>query len=265
MRSVLNVRKNLLLSTNDMVYDIITITETWLNNFHMNNEFMSDNYNIFRKDRSESSIEEHRGGGVLIAIKKEIDCDEYSIPEMENLESICIKIPLKNGSLFIYCLYIQPTKDMEKYEAHVDALNKLKIGNNDSLLITGDFNLPSVQWIENDDRMDFIPIIGESSSVEANIARYVTDSMIQLGLSQMNNIQNACDNVLDLIYTNVPELAISEKATMRLIPEEMSDNAMIYDVFEKFVPKATIKPSNNPTWYNKQLCNMKNVRNRHYK
>lgn len=69
---------------------------------------MSDLYNLFRKDRSESSITEGRAGGVLIAVKKEIDCEEYSIPEMVDLEAVCVKIPLKDGFLFIYCLYIQP-------------------------------------------------------------------------------------------------------------------------------------------------------------
>lgn len=38
----------------------------------------------------------------------------------------------------------------------------------------------------------------------------------------------------------------------------------IYNTFELFVPKATIKPSSNPTWYNKKLCNLKNSTNRKY-
>ncbi len=69
MRSVVNVRRHLLLSTIDIVYDIITITETWLKISHMNNEFISNSYIVFRKDRSESSIEAGRGGGVLIAVR----------------------------------------------------------------------------------------------------------------------------------------------------------------------------------------------------
>lgn len=193
-------------------------------------------------------------------------------------------------------------------------------------MITGDFNLPIVKWVENEESGDFIPIIGESEGAEATIARHVTDSMIQLGLSQMNNIQNASRNVLDLIYTNVPELTVMEKADRLLIPKECSDKAhnplsmfvecnpnifpttdnrfaaysfrkgnytamrehfdnfdhsriyqcmdvntmldefydMIYKAFELFVPKATIKPSSHPTWYNKKLCNLRNATNRKY-
>lgn len=49
--------------------------------------------------------------------------------------------------------------------------------------------------------------------------------------------------------------------------DDMLDDfhALIYDINEQFVPKATIKPSNNPTWFSKQLCNLKNTRNRQYK
>lgn len=44
--------------------------------------------------------------------------------------------------------------------------------------------------------------------------------------------------------------------------EEFYD--MIHKAFELFVPKATIKPSSNPTWFNKKLCNLKNITNRQY-
>lgn len=104
----MNKRKTLLLSTNDEYYDVITITETWLKNHHKDNEFMSDKYIVYRTDRTESSIEKEKGGGVLIAIKKEINCEMYSIPEMEKLGSICVKIRLDRGFLFVYSLYIQP-------------------------------------------------------------------------------------------------------------------------------------------------------------
>lgn len=91
-------------------------------------------------------------------------------------------------------------------------------------MITGDFNLPKVKWVENDEiAEDYIPIVGESDDMPAIIARYVTDSMIQLGLTQMNNICNEAENVLELIYSNVPELTITDKAIVRLIPEELSD------------------------------------------
>lgn len=49
--------------------------------------------------------------------------------------------------------------------------------------------------------------------------------------------------------------------------DEMIDNFydIIYDVFERFVPKASVKKSSNPVWFNKELCNLKNSCNRQFK
>ncbi|XP_037034212.1 uncharacterized protein LOC119072993 [Bradysia coprophila] len=39
----------------------------------------------------------------------------------------------------------------------------------------------------------------------------------------------------------------------------------IYDVFEKFIPLATIRSSRNPKWYTKELLHRKNVRNKEFR
>lgn len=327
MRSVINVRKHLLLSTDESDYDVVTITETWLHNGHYNNEFISKKYNIFRKDRINSTVEESRGGGVLIAVKNEIDCAEYHTTEMTGLEAICVKIPLQKGNMFIYCLYIQPSADMETYNAHTNAIRGLQVGSNDILVVAGDFNLPNIKWVESDDSYDLIPLIGESESMKSNISRHVTTAMTELGLSQLNEVPNSSGNVLDLIYTNVPELLVSELAFRRLIPSDLCDKAhnpliitvdcnpsiftsdehtnaaycfrkanfdqineflnefnfddilsvesvdqmignfydFLYQIFERFVPKSSLKRSKNPVWFNKQLCTLKNTCNRQYK
>lgn len=123
----------------------------------MNNlEFMSDKYNVFRKDRSESAITATRGGGVLIAVKNDMHCEEFSCLEMKKLEAVCVRIPLSSASIFIYSLYIQPTTDTSIYRSHIAAINAIKkcITNSDSLHIFGDFNLNGVNWYENDDGFD---------------------------------------------------------------------------------------------------------------
>ena len=47
-------------------FDIICVTETWLNNTVFNNEILPTSYTIYRKDRV------NRGGGVLVAIHNSI-------------------------------------------------------------------------------------------------------------------------------------------------------------------------------------------------
>lgn len=89
----------------------------------------------------------------------------------------------------------------------------------------GDFNLREIKWDKNDEGVDFLPIIGDSTSERATIARIVTNNMIQKGYSQLNNIENVSHNVLDLIYSNEPELMLVEPAISRLIAKELSDPA----------------------------------------
>ena len=47
-------------------FDIITVTETWLNNAISNKEILPIGYHIVRRDRRS----EKRGGGVLMALRK---------------------------------------------------------------------------------------------------------------------------------------------------------------------------------------------------
>lgn len=72
------------------------MAETWLSPGQSEYEFMDKIYKVYRKDRARS------GGGVLIAIKNEIDCEQYLTNEMNDLEAICIKIVTKgNFHIFI--------------------------------------------------------------------------------------------------------------------------------------------------------------------
>lgn len=48
---------------------------------------------------------------------------------------------------------------------------------------------------------------------------------------------------------------------------QMTENLYILlrEIFDTHIPQATPRISNQPIWYNKQLINMKNIRNRHYR
>ncbi|KAL3281553.1 hypothetical protein HHI36_004761 [Cryptolaemus montrouzieri] len=52
--------------TSESEFDIMCLTETWLNVSCHDHEFISRSYNVFRKDRS--SQDKRDGGGVLIAV-----------------------------------------------------------------------------------------------------------------------------------------------------------------------------------------------------
>lgn len=228
-----NKMSDLLISASIADYDVIAITETWLDSTIRDCEFLRDNYTVYRKDREKSVINATKGGGVLIAIKKEIVSELVETPEMMPLESICVKIPTNNGNIYIYNLYIQPASSTsneifsESINNHIEAIKRLKsiMGSSDSLLIFGDYNLKHVEWCANDLGLDFIPIIGDSQSKPAVTARSATTELLNTGLFQLCNIKNDWNNVLDLVYTDVPELVVINEADFPLLPSEKRDRA----------------------------------------
>lgn len=161
----------------------------------------------------------------MIAVKSNIISEEYENDEMIGLETNCVRIPLASGFLYVYSLYIQPSAHIDIYRSHIKAIRRLisDTNKNDFMKIAGDFNLAdTTDWIENDSGFDYIPVIGESMSQKAIIARHVTSEMMDMGLFQISTFSGPKGNVLGLVYTNFPELSVVANA-FRMLPEEKSD------------------------------------------
>ena len=81
-------------------FDIICVTETWLNNTVFNNEILPTSYTIYRKDRV------NRGGGVLVAINNSIPSQLCHVNN--SIEMISVHLNTRTKVLLI-CLYIPQT------------------------------------------------------------------------------------------------------------------------------------------------------------
>ena len=68
--------------------DIITISETWLKPEVLSSEFLSTDYNIFRRDRPDGY------GGVLIAYRNSLNCHHLNINF--DTEAIACQLTLAN-------------------------------------------------------------------------------------------------------------------------------------------------------------------------
>lgn len=231
VRGMSGKKDDILLSTTACDYDVIALSETWLDSSKFSTEFFDPRFIVYRKDRSDSNIDAERGGGVLIAIDSKYDSNVIDIPELAELEAICATINLhsSNSRLFIYCLYIQPGATDVVYESHVKAILKAMslLQHGDIIYLAGDFNMPSVKWLPNDDGFDFLPLTGDSTAIQSIIARTTTTSLIEGGLFQLNNSLNHSSNVLDLVYTNMPELAVLTTVTLPIIPDSSQDRAHV--------------------------------------
>lgn len=72
---------------------------------------------------------------------------------MLDIEAVCVRIPLTTGNIYVYCLYLQPTANIDTYRTHVGAIHKLfnDAGKSDTILVLGDFNFGNAAaWHEND-------------------------------------------------------------------------------------------------------------------
>lgn len=180
-----------------------------MNNNKFSAEFFDHRFTVYRKDRCDSNINAIQGGGVLIAIDSKYDSEPVTLPELEPLEAVWIKVHLKSSDtyMFVYGLYSQCHSPESVYSSHLKAIIAAH-----SLIKHG---------------FDYLPLIGTSESERANIARNMTLSLLNCGLFQMADLINKSGNDLDLAYTNMPELFVVNHADIPLIPEALQDSVHI--------------------------------------
>jgi hypothetical protein len=107
-------------------YDVWSINET---NLKPHQLFSVQGYNIFRNDRRNK-----QGGGVLLAIRKNIKCIEILNDTIEGNEAVAVQIETSIGQLLIATVYIPPTEKIQ--QQLFDNIYQL----NNNCLILGDLN-----------------------------------------------------------------------------------------------------------------------------
>lgn len=193
-------------------YDFIAMAETWWTPSHLDSEYFSNEYTVYRKDRCATNSEFSRGGGVAVAVKSKLQSCLIDLPaEASVLESICVKIRVNDKSFIIYCCYIPPNMSTEKYELHLKAVEHIQSNDEDTTLIVGDFNLPKIVWTQCDDDNTLIPSHNYSEK-----DAMVTDFFYNHGFSQMNGVKNADNNILDLLFASSNENILVKETDMPL-------------------------------------------------
>lgn len=195
-------------------YDIIALTETWLNDkFDSESIFDSGLYTVYRTDRSDrtytrtntnaSSNDNFMGGGALIAINKNIPALRISKWESEApYENVWLKICKSNSkNLFINCIYINNVTSFDRFLIYLDLLHDIinRREPDATFIILGDFNLSSIDWYLDNDKC--IPI-----SNEGRMSNELINTMTCTNLMQFNHTKNRFGKILDLIFSNGPRL-----------------------------------------------------------
>ena len=181
-------------SLHDTGCDVVIGTETWLKPEIQNSELLLSDYDIFRKDRPS------RGGGVLIAVKKNLCAEAVSFPSES--ESVFCKINIKGKKPIIIGSVYRPTDNDIDYAQKVvndiyGIYNKFKSA---TLWLGGDFNLPDIDWKKEE-------IVGSQYPFALN--SLFLEMSQDLCLDQINEFPTRGDKILDILFTNRPDIAKS--------------------------------------------------------
>lgn len=136
-RSVVNKATQLegLLLTHDV--EIAALTETWLSCHIFDSEFVPENYRVFRKDR------DGRGGGVAILFKSSLQI--FKMPDIDGVEGLFCKF-YKNNVRYILGVVYRPPNSSVEVLINLKEYLQHHVKSNDRLILTGDFNLPNIDW-----------------------------------------------------------------------------------------------------------------------
>lgn len=96
-------------------WDIVAITETWLNDSIFSAELFPDQYQVYRRDRCQLRTGMSRGGGVLVGVASHIKSRRLHFLETEG-ENIWLKLEFPNNiSLIVPVAYFKPNSSLNHY------------------------------------------------------------------------------------------------------------------------------------------------------
>lgn len=174
------------------IYDIIFVTETWLNPKIPDALLLAgsnDSYSIFRKDRRDGY------GGVAVFVKNTLKPVEIELPPVfSTIEAIEIDIHLNRNTVYQFiCIYHPPAKalDLQCTELLCNFLLSYQACVN-PVFFVGDFNMPKISW-------DIPESIGDSSH------DIFVETCLLNGLSQLVSFPTREGNLLDLVLTSHPQ------------------------------------------------------------
>ena len=131
-------------------YDLICVSETWLNNTVENEAIQIPGFQIFRNDRNGGI-----GGGVAIYAKDTIPVRRRMDLEGDELEMITLEVTFQKKRFIIACCYRAPGANARQAQDFIDQLqgvvNDVIEDKPESLFILGDMNDRCISW-EDDHR-----------------------------------------------------------------------------------------------------------------
>ena len=188
--------------------DIISVSESWLNDSVHDDEVLNKDYNVYRTDRTPEFSDKKDGGGVLLCAKKSLTSKVRRDLETD-IELLWVEITLSsNRSLYIGTVYINYPSlvTLRKLDTSIDNVMKC-MKPLDSMLIMGDLNLRQICW-----EYDSIAKVANITNREQleTVPAFLAEIIDSNSLKQFNIVKTCNDNVLDLVFGNNLHASVSE-------------------------------------------------------
>lgn len=168
----------------------MALLETWLGSDVCDSELNhAGTFQIFRTDRSNTSNDRARGGGVAVIVKKEIAVNKILFNRTFHSEMCAVKLTLPKKIIVLIAVYFPP------YNTQVISFIETNVCKN--IVLIGDFNTPSVQWEIGDNSDKLVP---STSTLESDLT--VINQNLESGFVQKNHFANNSGSFLDLAFVN---------------------------------------------------------------
>ena len=164
-----------------------------------------EDYIIYRRDRHQH-FDFLKGGGILIAVSKNISSsiilNDYNL----ECEQLFIKLNFANKQIILGTAYIPPLSPSDIYECHVNTVETMYQNHHDhcDFLIVGDYNLPKTEWINGLDCDESLNIYchHDDDLIRSN-ASILVNSFSYLNFNQMIKEHKDKGYTIDLCFTSL--------------------------------------------------------------
>ena len=113
-------------------FQVLCVTETHLDDTIFDAEISLENYNIFRRDRTNSM----EGGGSIIYVHKSINA--YSISTFNAPDSLAIMIDIPDNSFIMACIYRSQCLTNDENFKIIQELDRLSGQKDTDVMVVGD-------------------------------------------------------------------------------------------------------------------------------
>ena len=197
--------------------DILMLNETWLKKSIKKKELFPDHiYKVFRLDRSckthppdPKNPKKFRknGGGVLMAIRRDLDIESTKLEFQCAGEILGITLKFNDGKKIILCSYYRVgTLSVDNHNEFKNFVKKARSRRGvTGVVIAGDLNLSKTDW--------------DCYSSTDSTEQLFLDSFANFGLEQLIHVPtHKLGNTLDLVLTDKPGLVSNKIVTEDKVP-----------------------------------------------